>query len=279
MLLDQAGDLLQSGRAGQAATLLTPVVGEEPDNAGAWRLLARARLDLGEPGAALAAARAALRLEPGGVESLYLVSAAYSATGRHELAISAARAACAEDPGNPLLAERLGRARLAAGLVAEAETGLRVAAEFAYYDADLHVAHGVALFAAARPLSAREAYGRALRIDPEHPRAGVELRRLAAAEREIVDAESLVGAADRYAESLRVPAGGHPEPAAGTAAAAHTGCVTLTVCLAAVLILAVLDLVVRADVPPSLIVALAAVAASAAGVRALARRHRAGLRP
>src|ERR1700761_9608687 len=89
-LLDQAGDLLHRGRAGKAATLLTPVVGEEPGNVGAWQLLARAHLDLGEAAAALDAARAALRLDPAGLESLYLVSAAYSAAGRHELAIAAA---------------------------------------------------------------------------------------------------------------------------------------------------------------------------------------------
>lgn len=271
ILLDQAGDLLHRGRAGQAATLLTPVVGEQPGNAGAWRLLARARLDLGEPGDALTAARAALRLDPGGLESLYLVSAAYSATGRHELAIGAATAGCAEDPGNPRLAERLGRARLAAGRVTEAEKGLRVAAEFAHYDADLQVAHGAALFAAGRPLSAREAYGRALRIDPAHARAGEELRRLAEAERSILDAASLVRITDQYAESLRVPLGGRP--AIGRrSAAAHAGGVTLTVCLLAVLVLAVLDLATSADVPPMLVPALAAAAVSAAGMRVLLGR-------
>jgi tetratricopeptide (TPR) repeat protein len=271
-LLDRAGDLLHHGRAGKAATLLGPVVGEEPGNVGAWHLLARARLDLGDAAAALDAARSALRLDPAGLESLYLVSAAYSATGRHELAIAAAKTGCADDPGNPRLSERLGRALLAAGRVGDAENSLRVAAEFAYYDADLQVAHGVALFAAGRPLSAREAFGRALRLQPAHVRAQLELRRLAAAERGIADAASLVRVSDAYAESLRVPPGGRPR-VDRPAIAAHVGSVVLTVCLAALLVLGLLDLTTAAVVPAMLTLSLLTAAAGGAAVRLLNRRH------
>jgi tetratricopeptide (TPR) repeat protein len=270
-LLDQAGDLLLNGRAGKAAHLLTPVVGEEPGNAGAWQLLARARLDLGDPAAALDAARSALRLDPAGLESLYLVSAAYSATGRHDMAIAAARTGCADDPGNPRLAERLGRALLASGRAGDAEHSLRAAAEFAYYDADLQVAHGVALFAAGRPLSAREAYGRALRLAPSHVRAQLELRRLTAAEHGIVDAESLVRVSDAYAESLRVPPGGRAR-VDGRAAMAHLAGVVLTVSLLALLALGVVDLVSSAVVPVSLTLSLLTLACGAAGVSLLVRR-------
>lgn len=270
-LLDQAGDLLLHGRAGKAAHLLTPVVGEEPGNVGAWQLLARARLDLGDSTAALDAARSALRLDPGGLESLYLVSAAYSATGRHELAIAAARTGCADDPGNPRLAERLGRALLAAGRVGEAEQSLRGAAEFAYYDADLQVAHGVALFAAGRLLSAREAYGRAVRLEPSHVRAQLELRRLTAAERGIVDADSLVRVSDAYAESLRVPPGGLGR-VDRRAAAAHLSGVVLTVCLLALLALGLLDIVSAVEVPAQLSMSLLTAAVGAAGVSLLTRR-------
>lgn len=269
-LLDQAGDLLHHGRAGKAATLLTPVVGDDPGNVGAWQLLARARLDLGDLTGALDAARAALRLDPGGLESLYLVSAAYSATGRHDLAIAAARTGWAEDPGNPRLAERLGRALLAAGRVGEAESGLRAAAEFAHYDADLQVAHGIALFAAGRPLSAREAYGRALRLEPAHVRARHELRRLGDAERTIVDAASMVCVSDAYAESLRVPPGGRPR-VDRRAIAAHLGGVVLTVCLVALLVLGLLDLVTTAVVPRLLTLALLTMAAGGATLTILTR--------
>lgn len=272
-LIDHAGDLLLHGRAGKAAHLLAPVVGEEPGNVGAWQLLARAHLELGDSGSALEAARSALRLDPGGLESLYLVSAAYSATGRHDMAIAAATAGCADDPGNPRLAERLGRALLAAGRVGEAENGLRAAAEFAHYDADLQVAHGVALFAAGRPLSAREAYGRALRLEPSHVRAQLELRRLTAAERGIVDAASLVRLSDAYAESLRVPPGGRAR-VDHRALAAHLARVVVTVCLLALLVLSVADVASTAVVPPPLTLSLLTLAAGAAGVSLLTRRAR-----
>jgi Flp pilus assembly protein TadD len=270
-LLDQAGDLLLHGRAGKAAHLLTPVVGEEPGNVGAWQLLARAHLDLGASDAALTAARSALRLDPGGLESLYLVSAAYSATGRHEPAIAAATAGHAEDPGNPRLAERLGRAYLAAGRVGEAENSLRASAEFAYYDADLQVAHGVALFAAGRPLSAREAYGRALRLEPSHVRAHLELRRLTTAERGIVDAASMVRISDAYAESLRVPPGGTTR-VDRRALAAHVAGVVLAVSLLALLVLGVVDVVSTAVVPAPLTLSLLTLAMGAAGISLLTRR-------
>jgi Flp pilus assembly protein TadD len=270
-LLDQAGDLLLSGRAGKAAHLLTPVVGEEPGNIGAWQLLARARLDLGDPSAALDAARSALRLDPGGLESVYLVSAAYSAAGRHELAIAAAQTGCADDPGNPRLAERLGRALLAAGRVGDAETTLHAAAEFAHYDADLQVAHGVALFAAGRLLSAREAYGRALRLDPAHPRARLELRRLTTAEHAIIDAASLVRISDAYAESLRIPPGGHTR-VDHRAVAAHLSGVVLTVCLVALLALGLVEVLTATEVPAPLSLSLLTLAVGAAGVSLLTRR-------
>jgi Flp pilus assembly protein TadD len=271
-LLAQADELLHRGRAGQAATLLGPVVGREPGNVGAWQRLARTRLALGAAAPALDAARNALRLDPGGPESLYWVSAAYSALGRHDLAVAAATTACTEDPGNPRLAERRGRALLAAGRTAEAELVLTAAVEFAHYDPGLHVAHGVALFAAGRPLSAREAYGRALALTPGHPGAERELRRLTGAERAIVDADSLVRVTDEYAESLRVPAGGHPAVSRRDALG-HGAGVLLAVCLTALLTLGVLTVVDGPVVPAGLTLGLFCTAASAAGVATAVRRR------
>lgn len=273
VLLDRAGDLLRGGQAGQAVSLLTPVVDEEPHNAGAWLLLARARLVLGRPRQALDAARTALRLEPGGVEALYWVSAAYTALGRHDLALAAATTACAEEPGHPGLAERRGRALLAAGRTAEAAQFLGAAAEIADYDADLHVAHGTALFAVGRPLSAREAYGRALHRDPANERAHLELRRLTAAERRIVDADSLVLVTDEFAESLRIPTGGRPSHHPDRGVPAHVSAVAFAVCLTALLVLAVLASTVDLAVPAPLLAGVACAAAVAAGVTTLARRR------
>ncbi|MBU2665396.1 tetratricopeptide repeat protein [Actinoplanes bogorensis] len=275
LLLDQAGDLISTGRAGQAATLLTPLVGAEPGNGVAWLLMARARMALGSYPEALEAARTALALEPQGVEELFWVSAAYTALGRHELAITAAVAACDEDPGNPRTAERHGRALLAAGRTAEATLVLEAAAEIAHYDADVQVAYGMALFAAGRPLSARELYARALRLDPQHARALAELRRLSAAEQQIKDADSLVRVADEFAESLRVPAGGvrrRTDPA--RSAAAHLAAVTFAVCLGALLVLAVLTRLAGVDVPAPMFVSMFCVTGAAACLTAHTRRRR-----
>ncbi|MBL7257549.1 tetratricopeptide repeat protein [Paractinoplanes lichenicola] len=254
-LLDRAGDLLSSGQAGQAATLLGPVVGADPGNGVAWLLMARARMALGAHAEALEAARTALTLQPRGIEELFWVSAAYTALGRHDLAITAAAAASDEDPGNPRLAERHGRALLAAGRTAEASLVLEAAAEIAHYDADVQVAFGMALFAAGRPLSAREAYSRALRLEAGHPRALAELRRLSAAEEHIRDADSLVRVADEFAESLRVPAGGVRRGSdSPSSALGHVARVAFGVCLAVLLVLAVLIRVVGVDVPMALLV-------------------------
>nr|WP_296075730.1 tetratricopeptide repeat protein [uncultured Actinoplanes sp.] len=273
-ILGHAGDLLHHGRAGQAATLLTPVVGSDPGNVGAWLLLTRAHLALGRPAEALDAARAALRLEPGGTETLFWVSAAYTARGRHDLAITAAEQACAAEPGHPRLLERHGRALLAAGRVAEAGRVLTAAAEIASYDADLHVAHGAALFAAARPVSAREAYGKALALQPGHPRAGAGLRRLTDAERAITDAGSLVRVSDAFAESLRIPAGGRARrPAPPREILAHVAAVVFAVCLTFLLAWAVLTRATDVAVPWPLPLTLACTAASAACVTILARRR------
>ncbi|MCU7722443.1 tetratricopeptide repeat protein [Actinoplanes sp. KI2] len=274
LLLDQAGDLLHRGQAGQAVTMLAPFVGEQPGNVDAWLLLARAHVELGRPAVALDCAQAALRLDPHSVEPLYWVSAAYTATGRHEPAIAAASRACVEDPGNPRLIERHGRALLAAGRLTKAERVLAAGVEFAHYDPGLHVAYGMALFAGGRPLSAREAYGRAVAIDPGYLPAKAQLDLLAEAERRIVDAETLIEVTDEYAESLRVPAGGHRPATAGRGALAHVATVAVAVCLAAVLGLAVLGRLAPGDVPVSLTLGVLCAAGSAACAAALIRRRR-----
>jgi Flp pilus assembly protein TadD len=273
-ILDRAGDLLAHGRAGHAATLLAPVVGQDPENVGAWLLLTRAHLALGRPAEALEAARNALRLETGDVEVLFWASAAYTAMGRHELAITAAEHACAAEPGHPRVLERHGRALLAAGRVAEAVRVLEAGSEIAFYDTDVHVAYGAALFAAARPASAREAYGKALALDPGHERARIELGRLAAAERGIVDAVSLVNAADEYAESLRIPAGGVRRTGNGRGIFPYVSAVVFAVCLVAVLGLGVLMRTTDVEVPWQLPGALVCAVVSAACMTAIGTRRR-----
>jgi uncharacterized membrane protein YdfJ with MMPL/SSD domain len=61
----------------------------------------------------------------------------------------------------------------------------------------------------------------------------VELRRLA------VDAETLLRVSDEFAESVRIPAGGHRLAPDGGGALAHLATVVFAVCLAAVVLLVV----------------------------------------
>ncbi|MEV6304682.1 tetratricopeptide repeat protein [Actinoplanes sp. NPDC051861] len=242
-VLIEADALLERGRAHNAANLLAPFVAGEPENVGAWHRMARARLDLGDPQGALRAAGAAWQLDPDGAESLFWVSRACTALGEHPEAIESAYAACQDDPGNPRLHNRLGEARLAAGQTAEAAEGLRVAVEFAGYDADLYVTYALALFAIGRPLSSREALTKALSLDPAHIGAQAALVRFENAMRGVIDAPTLAVAADEFAETLRVQPRGHlgVRRAPVREAVAYVARVSLVWFLAAFCLVAALD--------------------------------------
>jgi predicted Zn-dependent protease len=206
-ILDEADSLLARGRAGDVVDLLAPHVGREPADVAAWHRMARARLEIGDVPGGMRAAWAAWQQDPDGAESLYWISRSCSMAGDHAEAIETAVSACRQDPGNPRLHHRLGEAQLAGGRVGDAVAGLQVAVELAGYDADLHVTYGLALFAAGRPLTAREAVGRALTIDERHPGARNALARFEDAMKPVIDAPSLALAADEFAESLRIHPG------------------------------------------------------------------------
>ncbi|MBB2948585.1 putative Zn-dependent protease [Actinoplanes lutulentus] len=203
-ILDQADTLLARGRAGDVVDLLAPHVGREPEHVGAWHRMAQARLELGDPQGAMRAAWAAWQQDPDGPESLFWISRSCSAAGDHTEAIETAASACRQDPGNPRLHNRLGEAQLADGRIGDAIANLQVAVELAGYDADLRVTYAHALFAAGRPLTAREELGRALTLDPRHAGAQAALSRFENLMRAVVDAPTLAQAADEFAESLRV---------------------------------------------------------------------------
>ncbi|WP_430785980.1 tetratricopeptide repeat protein [Actinoplanes sp. G11-F43] len=276
LLFAEADALLARGRAQNAARLLAPFVGREPENTGGWHRMARARLDLGDPAGALLAAQAAWHLDPYGIESLYWLSSAHSQLGDHAEAIAAAAAACREDPGNPRLHTRLAAAQLAAGLPTDAAEGLRVVADMAGYDADLMVTYGMALFAIGRPLSAREAVGRALAIDYSHAGARSALRAFELAMSTAIDAASLALAADEYAESLRIHPGrpSRSHPGAARTAVAHVSRVAVLWFLAVLVGTGILDGVGLLTVPSSLYFALLCAAGAVACVAALVRPTR-----
>jgi predicted Zn-dependent protease len=265
-LLSQADDLLARGRAANAAHLLAPILGRQPENVDAWHRMARAHLDLGDLDAGLRAAKAAWHLDPRGPETLYWLSRAATELGRHREAVDAASAACREDPGNPRLHNRLAQAQLAAGQVGDALDGLRIAVELAEYDADLQVTYGRALFAAGRPLSAREAVGRGLLLEPGHPAAHRTLALFEIAMESVVDAPSLAQAADEFAEAMKVGPDGRVDERAILArdALGYAARVSLTWCLVALLILGVLSGTSIVAVPAGLYLALLCFGAVAA---------------
>lgn len=257
-LLSQADDLLARGRAENAAHLLAPIVGRQPENVDAWHRMARAHLAMGDLEGGLRAAKAAWHFDPHGPETLYWLSRAATELGRHREAIDAAAAACREDPGNPRLHNRLADAQLAAGRVGDALDGLKIATELAGYDADLHVTYGRALFAAGRPLSARESIGRALALEPGHAGAHRTLALFEIAMESVVDASSLAQAADEFAESLKVGPNGRVDERAILArdAMGYAARVTLTWCLIALIALGVLNATSLVSVPTGLYAAL-----------------------
>ncbi|SDT41773.1 tetratricopeptide repeat protein [Actinoplanes derwentensis] len=272
LLLAEADALLARGRAHNAARLLAPFVGREPENVGGWQRMARARLDLGDPAEALLAAQAAWHLDPWGTESLHWLSAAHSHLGDHAEAIAAAAAACREDPGNPRLHNRLAQAQLAAGLPTDAAEGLRCVVDMAAYDADLMVTYAMALFAIGRPLSAREAVGRALAIDFGHAGARAALQAFERAMSTAIDAASLALAADEYGETLRIHPGRQPHrrPGAARSATGHVARVALLWFLAVLIGAGLLDGAGLLTVPSSLYFALLCAAGTAGCVSALA---------
>ncbi|AEV83448.1 UDP-N-acetylglucosamine-peptide N-acetylglucosaminyltransferase [Actinoplanes sp. SE50] len=273
-LLSQADDLLDRGRAENAAHLLAPIVGRQPENVDAWHRMARAHLEMGDLDGGLRAAKAAWHFDPHGPETLYWLSRAATELGRHREAIEAAAAACREDPGNPRLHNRLADAQLAAGHVGDALDNLKIAVELADYDADLHVTFGRALFAAGRPLSARESVGRALALEPGHAAAHRTLALFEIAMEPVVDAASLAQAADGFAESLRVGPTGRVDERAVLAkdAIGYVARVALTWCLVALLVLGVLAATSLVTLPAGLYLTILCLGA-VAGCGAIAFRR------
>ena len=272
LLLAEADALLARGRAHNAERLLAPFVGREPENIEAWHRMARARLDLADPGGALLAAEAAWHLDPYGAESLFWLSRVRSRLGDHTDAIAAAAAACREDPGNPRLHNRLAEAQLAAGLPTDAVEGLRCVVDLAGYDPDLLVTYGQALFAIGRPLSAREALGRALAIDFGHAGARAALRAFEKSMSTAIDAASLALAADEFAESLRIHPGqpARPRPGTSRSVTGHIAGVALIWFLGVLALAGILEAVGLMTVPLSLYVALLCAAGMSGCVSVLA---------
>ncbi|GIF17304.1 tetratricopeptide (TPR) repeat protein [Actinoplanes tereljensis] len=202
-LVEQAARLCEVRRESEAAALVAQVLARDPHHVPAWLVLARARLLADDPAGALHAARTAAGLEPGHPAALALVGLAHSDLGRPGEAAAALRQAVAIDPGDAewhrLLAAVLtadGQSRREA--LAAARTALELAPDWGA----AHVTYGSVLLTGRKIGPAREAFRRALALDPQDASAHHELARADALGRNHYAGGQLARAADGFARTL-----------------------------------------------------------------------------
>ncbi|HEY0532454.1 MAG TPA: tetratricopeptide repeat protein [Actinoplanes sp.] len=170
---------------GKAASTLEPVLSADPRSAAGWLLLARVRLTLDQPEAALDAANRAVELLPGDPRPPATASRALTMLGRHDDAITMAYRAVISEPENPMWHDRVAWALLAADRhLADAEQAARTAVGLDPNEAHYYFTHGVALDALGHTDQARQALLISLRLEPENP---VAQRRLATLDGQIRD--------------------------------------------------------------------------------------------
>jgi tetratricopeptide (TPR) repeat protein len=170
--LSRARQLVDLGRWGDAVTELEMVLAAEPASVEALCMLGQSRLNLGEPDAGCRAAEAALAMAPDHEWAHRVHSVALGMTGRHDRAVAAAREAVRLAPDHPDGHQRLAHALLhLPGRAAEAGAAAERAVELAPHDPDAHVAVGLAAGRQGQRRPERDAYLRALALDPGHATA------------------------------------------------------------------------------------------------------------
>jgi Flp pilus assembly protein TadD len=166
----RAAALFERVDARQAAALLETVLGQDPESAAGWILMARIRLVLDEVDKALVAAGKAIALAAEDPRPLAAASRALTLLGRHEEAVTMAYRAVLLEPKNPLWRDRVAWSLLAADRqIADAEQAARTAIGLAPNEAHYHFTHGVALDALGHADQARQALLVSLKLEPENP--------------------------------------------------------------------------------------------------------------
>ncbi|MFI5838971.1 tetratricopeptide repeat protein [Catenuloplanes sp. NPDC051500] len=172
MTLERASLLVEAGRFDAAGTMLSRMVAENPDDAGAWVLLGRAHLGNGEIPAALAALDEAVRIAPHEYLVLYLRGYLLVRADRDLEAEASLRAAIAVAPDEAATFVVL--SRLIRGAPGRAQEASTLAREAVNRDPELPGAH-LAVCLAAAVLGDNDTCERALRetlrLDPEHEEA------------------------------------------------------------------------------------------------------------
>lgn len=176
--LSRASLMIELGRHGAAARLLSSVLAADPDSSRGWCLLSRAHLGNGELAEAVSAASRASELDPASDWPHRLASTALISLDRSGDAVAAA-----------LQARRLGphfwRSHVCLAQAASADGRLELAAEAALAalalapeQADVHVTAGKVALNCGDVAEARVRQEAALAIDPSHSGALNELGRI-----------------------------------------------------------------------------------------------------
>jgi Flp pilus assembly protein TadD len=192
-----AQSLVSLGRYAEARTVITTALAQTPDDSHLIGLLARCHIGLDDYPAALDAANRYVAEAPNDEWGHRLASIALDRMGRHDEALDAAERAVRLAPNEwqthvqVALASTSARGRLWDGHQAACR-----AIELAPDEADAHFALGVVSQCRKHDDLARQAYRRALALDPQHATA---LNNLTVLD----DSVSIVRSAHGYAESLR----------------------------------------------------------------------------
>lgn len=172
MSLERAELLVQSGRYAAAGTMLSRMLAENPDDAGAWVLLGRAHLGDGNPPAALSALDQAARVAPHDFLVLCLRGYLLALVDRDEEAEASLRAAMTASPEAAApyaVLSRVIRAHPGRG-----HEALALACEAVNRDPEHPEAHFAVCLAAAvlrDDETCERALREVLRLDPEHEEA------------------------------------------------------------------------------------------------------------
>jgi tetratricopeptide (TPR) repeat protein len=203
--LDRAQALVELRRYDEARSVLTELIGREPDVALAWCLLAQAQIAVDDPKAALEAAERAAALEPGTEWPLRLRSVALQELGDTDGSIGAAREAVAAGPYTWQTHVRLATALVSAKRNKdEALAAADRAVALAPHEPTAFFALGLANDMRGNGDEAERCYRQALAIDPQHAASINALSRRQLGSSRFGRAGNLAGAAAGFRDAVRV---------------------------------------------------------------------------
>lgn len=166
----RATALFERTEVAEAAAALEPALAADPASVDGWNLMARLRLALDDPAAALEAANRAIALAADDPRALATASRALTLLGRHEEAATMAYRAVIVDPKNPLWHDRVAWALISADRqFADAEQAARTAIGLDANEPHYYFTHGVTLDLLGHVDQARQALLTSLRMQPDNP--------------------------------------------------------------------------------------------------------------